>query len=174
MNNNSVNFIKERISKGEADADINMNDAVEINFKESFNALTKLKFDDANVVALKMSLCNQTNNYLILEYNPSEKFDYFIAKSCICDGTFLFVNDLMIHNIERLLTIDTYCKNTIPDELRDKFSEENLMNYDIRYVIGNFVFVEEYDEKFSTKEKPWMRSRFTVMLPLKCEFIKNK
>lgn len=51
-----------------------------------------------------------------------------------------------------------------------KDAEEYLYNYDILFGVGDFVFVEEHVERFSTKEKPWIKSRFTVMLPIKCDF----
>lgn len=36
--------------------------------------------------------------------------------------------------------------------------------------IGDFKIEEEYGD-FGIKEKPWMSSKFTVSLPVRCEYI---
>lgn len=51
--------------------------------------------------------------------------------------------------------------------------EESPENYDVSFEVGNFVFAEEYGEQFATEEKPWMKCRFTVMLPIKSSFIRR-
>lgn len=38
----------------------------------------------------------------------------------------------------------------------------------------DFVLAEECGQQFATKEKPWIKSRFTVMLSIKCDFIENR
>ena len=54
------------------------------------------------------------------------------------------------------------------DILRADDIYDNIKDYIVDYTIGDFVFGDEYDlKKFGTKEKPWMHSRFTVMLPIK-------
>lgn len=39
---------------------------------------------------------------------------------------------------------------------------------------GNFVLAEEFGDQFATKEKPWMKSRFTAMLPIKFNVVRNE
>lgn len=43
----------------------------------------------------------------------------------------------------------------------------------IIYTVGDFVLTEEFGDEFTTKEKPWMQSRFTAMLPIKFDVVKN-
>lgn len=102
-----------------------------------------------------------------ITYNPNAEFDYFTTESCVCDGTLVFIHDLMVDVINKLTPFGTCGK--IPKE-----AEDNLENYDIHYTVGDFVVGEEYGKQFATKEQPWLQCRFTVMLPIKCEFIKKR
>ena len=35
------------------------------------------------------------------------------------------------------------------------------------------MLAEEFGNEFATKEKPWMQSRFTAMLPIKFDVVRN-
>ena len=37
----------------------------------------------------------------------------------------------------------------------------------VEYIVGNFVVLIEYDGDFVPADKPWMRERTTVLLPIK-------
>lgn len=104
----------------------------------------------------------------ITEYNPDAEFEYFTMERCACDGTFVFYFDLCARVLSKVFTGETCNKSKLPDNFEDIMSE-----YTIKYTVGDFVFGEEYGEEFATEEKPWMQSRFSVMLPIRCDFIKR-
>lgn len=159
---NSLDFVKNRIKNGET-RDMNISDY------ESIEQVDLLKWlDNTNNKKLLKHLTNgivSINEYFSysVKYNPNEEYDYFTMSSCICDGTLMFYNGLCENVLNKVLNAET-CKNDImTDEIYN-----NIKEYIIEYTIGDFVFGDEYDlKKFGTKEKPWMYSRFTVMLPIK-------
>ncbi len=104
---------------------------------------------------------------ICIEYNPDAKFEYFTMEQCVCDGTLMFLDSLKHNIMQTILWSRTYNKETVPQDYAS-----NFWNYDIKYSIGDFVVNFEYGD-FGTEEKPWMHSRFTVMLPIKCEFIRK-
>ena len=88
-------------------------------------------------------------------------------EECISDGTLYFGYDLMTKILEKIFKLETVNSTTVP-----QYFNECWYNYIIRYIVGNFVFNEEHGN-FGTIEKPWLHSKFTMMLPIKCEFIKK-
>ena len=78
------------------------------------------------------------------------------------------MSELIGNIFYKLLQCGTYNLQTCPKDI-----ETNFWNYDVKYTVGNFILNEEYGD-FGTGEKPWMRSRFTAMLPIKCEFKKQQ
>ena len=50
---------------------------------------------------------------------------------------------------------------------------KDLIGYSIIYTVGDFVLAEEFGDEFATKEKPWMKSKFTAMLPIKFDVVRN-
>ena len=101
-------------------------------------------------------------------YNPNAEFEYFTMERCCCDGTLSFFNFLTDDIIHSLAKGETHNKKKEPDD-----NKNDLYAYDRIYEIGDFVFGEEHNERFATDDKPWMKSRFTVFLPIKMEFIKR-
>lgn len=100
---------------------------------------------------------------LTITYDEAANFNYFTMKRCSCDGTLLFYQELIKDILLKLLRCETCDKTTaIPGD---------LFGHQIKYIVGNFVLANEDGDEFSTKEKPWMRSRFSVMLPIKFEVI---
>ena len=84
---------------------------------------------------------------------------------CNCDGTFVFFQDLMGECIDKIIHLKTCNVN--------KEIPKDLTGYSIIYTVGDFVLAEEFGDEFATKEKPWMQSRFTAMLPIKFDVVKN-
>lgn len=101
-----------------------------------------------------------------VQYNPDADFDYFTTESCICDGTLMFYFDLCREILEKLFFGNTQYKPKLPENY-----EKDMDKYIIKYVVGDFVFSDEFGEEFATEDKPWMLSRFSVMLPIKIDFV---
>lgn len=92
-----------------------------------------------------------------LSFSADSDFDYFTSASCVHDGTLYFINDMMNELVEKLCLAKTYNKNVGEPQNGDS----------IKYVIGNFVVLNEYDGDFVPADKPWLRERSTILLPLK-------
>ena len=56
--------------------------------------------------------------------------------------------------------------------------EENYIKDNTVYQHDAIEFMhmlyEEFGDEFATKEKPWMKSRFTAMLPIKFDVVRNE
>ena len=157
MKNNNLEFVKKRITDGFTK--MNLDDFESLS---EYNVLEILsEYLDKNG-EYKVMLDNNFN--IILKVDSDATFDYFTMKSCRCDGTMMFYNQLMVDCLNNILSCGTYPNNvTLP---------EDLSNKTFIYTVGNFVLGHEYDEqKFKTEEKPWIYSRFTAMLPIKFEII---
>lgn len=92
-----------------------------------------------------------------ISFDDNADFDYFTSESCVHDGTLYFIREAMDRCVRRVCLAQTYNKNTGAPEHGDN----------IRYVVGNFIILTEYDGDFVPADKPWMRERTTVLLPLK-------
>lgn len=112
----------------------------------------KGKTEDENDIILNVNLF----------FDDKADFDYFISDSFISDGTLLFREEAIINLIQKVCTGSTYNKNVGEPQSGDK----------IEYTVGNFVILNEHDGSFVSTDKPWLRERTTVLLPLKME-IKN-
>lgn len=170
MENNSINFVKYRINNGYCGD-------MENNTYDSFEEVSTINY-------LKECLngCNLENNTLeytiktndeeidiAIEYNVDETFEYFTNETVICDGTLIFFNELINKVLSKILQCGTYNKHNAPKDFTN-----NPSNYKIKYIIGNLVLATEHGDEFSTEKKLWMKSRFTVMLPIKIEYIKKE
>lgn len=94
-----------------------------------------------------------------LVFNDNAEFEYFTTMSCVHDGTLLFIQRLMEACVWKVCRADTYNKRLTKPKNGDR----------IKYTIGNFVILNEYDKKFAPEDKPWMQERTIVLLPLKFE-----
>jgi hypothetical protein len=102
-----------------------------------------------------------------VKYNKemNDSYEYHIVRSCACDGTLYFYWELMYEILEELTNMSScFDKRTMPEITKIKA---------INYEIGDFKLESEYGN-FGTKEKPWMRCRFIVSLPVKCSYILKK
>lgn len=172
---NSLNFVKNRIVNKDV-CSLNIKDytnAYEFGFTDFIQScspvIQKLYFDNC----LSTTLCGDYNGISgslknNIAYVPDAEFEYFTVASCRCDGTSIFLSELMEEILNKLLGIKTYNNETIPEGVYS-----NIWAYDINYTVGNFVLNEEFGD-FGTADKPWMQSRFTAILPIKCEWIKKE
>lgn len=173
MSNKSLDFAKKRIASGkcgdmENDKFEHMN---EVNFRViadniQFNECVKVSDNLWEVEFLVKGTDKSVK--LSLKHNPDAEFDYISIERCYCDGTLCFFTSLCEEILEKILSGESAYTPKIPKDI-----DESPENYDISFEVGNFVFAEEYGEKFATKEKLWMKCRFTAMLPVKCDFARR-
>lgn len=173
MNDKSLEFVKKRITSGVCNGMEN-NEYEHINEIDFLAIVRKIQFNELvevfeNLWKTKLLFDNGKTAEISVKYNPNAQFDYFSTESCCCDGTLLFGVELCKKIFIKILSGQS-CY--IPKKPKD--AEQYPYNYDIAFEVGNFVFAEEYGKQFATKEKPWLQSRFTVMLPIKCDFVEKQ
>lgn len=166
----SLNFIKSRIKSGYCNG-MRIDD-----YKSVY------EYDFSNFIKTcspKIQSCFKGNTCMItlkaeqgeinvtINYDPNAEFEYFTMESCRCDGTLIFMQELMERILFKLFQIKTVNSETTPKDI-----QENLWSYNLEYVVGNFVLNQEFGD-FGTEEKPWMQLRFTAMLPIKCKWVKK-
>lgn len=100
-----------------------------------------------------------------IKYNPDIKnnYQYKIKRSVMCDGTLYFVNELIFEIMNDLFNQRTHYKPTFPEDRKEEIKS-------IHYIMGDFEVYAEY-LNFGTKDKPWLKLKFTVELPVSCEYI---
>lgn len=164
----SLEFVKERIVSGQCNGMENnkYKFMIEQNTPYIFKAFHFFKGNDTSKT-MKVAIKNSKTLFnIVIEYNPDADFEYFTMQRCNCDGCYIFFQDLMAECLNKMINLKTCNVNkTIP---------KDLTGYSIIYTVGDFVLAEEFGDEFATKEKPWMKSRFTVMLPIKFEVVKNE
>ena len=168
----SVEFVKERIKNGFADVPL-QEDAKfsELKFDEYINSNTTEEFRKGFVDGKCKLILNSkaevngkevTGDVVInIRHDENADFEYFTMERCVCDGTLIFMSEL----VERVFMKVLHCQTVNNKKVVDGFNN-NPFNYEVCYTVGNFVACVEYGD-FGTEEKPWMKSRFTVMLPIK-------
>ena len=157
---NSLDFCKARASNPSVSsyADRNWNNAAENMETENFfdNILQgnrKLRVDGIDHNGNKVYLNVE------LSFNPDADFDYFSGDSCVHDGTLLFIYEMMNKCVEKVKYAQTLSKANGQPKSGDT----------IKYVVGNFVVLNEFGKQFALEDKPWLQERTTVLLPLKVE-----
>lgn len=137
-------------------ADRNWDDAVELSAEEMFDRLgcngkrhfeCGYKADDGSSVTYSVDI----------EFDQNADFEYFTSASCAHDGTALFDIDLLADRISAVCSGSTFNKDVGEPINGDK----------IHYIVGNFVTLTEYDGDWIPEDKKWMRTRTTILLPLK-------
>jgi len=167
---NSLDFVKSRIQFGHCNK-MNIDD-YRLSFEYDFNNFIKTCSTNIqniyknNMFNILMKSDDGEMN-IIINYDPDAEFEYFTLESCVCDGTSVFMLNLMEKILFKLFQYQTYNNSTVPKDLK-----KNIWSYNLKYSVGNFVLNNEYGD-FGTEEKPWMNSRFTAMLPIKCEWYKK-
>lgn len=178
MNGKSMEFVKKSIESG-AYKYVYINDfdtMKEIEFlpfvKQFFKFNDEIEWFNNNELRYSHTIeeNGKQNNKInaCIAYDNDADFQYFIAQEYVCDGTKSFHFSLCKEILEKLYYLKTFFKNSEPDDF-----EENPCKYDIEYTVGNFVLCSKYSDEFSTKKKPWLKERVTVMLPIRNEFIEK-
>ena len=163
----SLEFVKERIASGQCNGmeGNKYESMIEHDTRELFKNTHYSKDNDLVLANIPYHKDNKSYFNVIIKYNPDADFEYFTMQRCICDGTFVFFQDLMNECVNKIIHLKTCNVNkTIP---------KDLTGCSIVYTIGDFVLAEEFSNEFATNRKPWMKSRFTAMLPIKFEVIKD-
>lgn len=162
----SLEFVKERIASGQCKGMENnkYEFMIEQDIREIFKSINCTK--EGTILADVPYLKGDKPYFnVIIKRDPNANFEYFTMQRCNCDGTFVFFQDLMSECIDKMIHLETCNVNkTVP---------KDLTGYSIVYTVGDFVLAEEFGDEFATKEKPWMKSRFTAMPPIKFEVIKD-
>ena len=155
MINKSLEYVRKRIKEGNC-----RNMSVE-EFKDMYSIPFKsCLLEDYMILAVK-----KDNNDILadLTYSPDAEFNYFITESCVCDGTLMFMKELMMNILKKIRQLQTCYAPAL-----EGFSQEEINNgsYMFHYEVGDFV-ANSYIIEPPNKNKPWMCDRFTVMLPIK-------
>ena len=169
----STEFVKKRIADSEANVSL-QNDAqfCETKFNDYINMFGSQKlieeFELSNSIKLALP-SKDLKSYIpiYITYDEDADFEYFTMVRCVCDGTLAFMTDLMKDCFNKVVNFQTCNITKIPSDF-----QEDSFKYAVSYTVGNFVCCEEFGD-FGTEEKPWMKSRFTVMWPIKFD-IKEK
>lgn len=157
---NSIEYIKGRIKSGDARIAICKFDSM-----YEMSPYEVLEIKDTN------EICETTSSGKIISevyYDENAEFNYFTMSRNQNDGTLLFMRETVKEVLEKVLRCETYnvdILKEIPDD------EEYFKKHHFKYTIGNIVCCSEHGDEFSTKEKPWMKSRFTALLPIKFEIV---
>lgn len=170
MNNHSLNFVKDRITSGLCNGMENniYRNMYEVPFLNIANNLqSSIPWYD-NVI--KFKLCGNTDDSsgemnVTVRYDPDAEFECFTMERCKCDGTYIFFEELYAMILNKVYGAQTYNIEKAPSDFCD-----HPFNYNIEYIVGDFVNAEEYGDEFSIEDKPWIKSRFSVMLPMKMNF----
>lgn len=178
MKNKSLEFVKKSIESGMyKNVKINDFDTMKevpfIPFLKKVFEFNKeiIRFDDGILrYSHELKDCEKGIGLIDAQivHDEDEDFQYFIAEEYICDGTMSFHFSLYKEILERLYYLKTFFKKSEPKDL-----EKNPWKYDIKYTVGNFVLCSKYSDEFSTEEKPWLKERVAVMLPVRSEFIEK-
>lgn len=162
----SLEFVKERIASGQCNGMENnkYESMIEQDIRELFTVITYTK-DGTILIDVPYLKGDKTYFNVIIKHDPDADFEYFTMQRCNCDGTFVFFQDLMGECIDKMIHLKTCNVN--------KEIPKDLTGYSIIYTVGDFVLAEEFGDEFATKEKPWMKSRFTAMLPIKFDVVRN-
>lgn len=158
MTNKSLEYIRSRIEKGDCN-----NMPVE-EFKNMYTVPFKSFFLEGHGDYMVVAVRKSDNSVLAdLSYSPEAEFNYFITECCVCDGTLMFMNELMERILKKIGQLQT-CYTPALKEI----SENEIINgnYKIHYAVGDFV-ANSYVVEPTDKDKPWMCDRFTVMLPVR-------
>lgn len=175
----SIEFVKERIRNRFVDLSLQENAKFsELKFEEYINSNTAEEFRKSFVDGECKLILNSkaevngeklTGDFVInIRHDENTDFEYFTMERCTCDGTLIFMLELVERVFMKVLRCKTINNEKVPSDFNN-----NPFDYEICYTVGDFVICDEYGD-FGTKEKPWMKSRFTVMLPIKFDMRKKR
>ena len=93
-------------------------------------------------------------------FDANAEYDYFTGATELNDGTFFFESAMCLNIADKVCTLQTVNKEKIAHGI-------NFSN--VYWTIGNFAVLSENGDKFASRDKPWMKTRLTAVLPLKME-----
>ena len=163
----SLEFVKKRIASGQCNG--MENNKYEVMIEQDIRELfTIVNYTKNGTILADISYLKDDTSYfnMIIKHDPDADFEYFTMQRCNCDGTFVFFQKLMGECIDKIIHLKTCNVN--------KEIPKDLTGYSIVYTVGDFVLAEEFGKEFATKEKPWLKTRFTAMLPIKFDVVKNR
>lgn len=170
----SIEFVKKRIADGDANVPL-QNDAYfyETTFNDYANMFCSQELIEVIELSNGFKLAIPSKNLkdyipVYITYDENADFEYFTMERCVCDGTLVFMADLMKDCFNKVISYQTCNVKKLPSDF-----QKEPFKYEISYTVGNFVCCEEFGD-FGTEEKPWMKSRFTVMLPIKFDIKEKK
>lgn len=114
--------------------------------------------EDFYTVSLTDVFGNNRTIKIHTDFQPDGDFDYFTCDGCVCDGTLAFMHERIENIAAKVLTLGTADKRYVGKD----FTE-------VWWTVGNFVCLEECSYEFAPEDKPWMKDRITVLLPLRME-----
>lgn len=97
---------------------------------------------------------------LEIKFDAEDDYDYFTCETFVSDGTLFFELDAMIRCLTKILCLGSYNKN---------IGEPQPGDY-IKYTIGNFVRLQYPISP--EQDKPWLRTRTVLVLPLRMQIIR--
>lgn len=153
----SLEYIKRRIEEGNC-KNMSQEEFTNMNVVPLNSFCDKLSIGENIILAITK---DESEVIADLTYNPDAEFNYFTTESCVCDGTLLFMTELIEKILKKVGSLNTYYLPAF-----EGISEEELGNYKLHYEVGDFVTNSHIVES-PDKNKPWMCDRFTVMLPIK-------
>lgn len=152
----SLEYIKKRIEKGNC-RNMSMEE-----FQDMYEMPFKSYFFEGHGDYMIIAVRKDSNEVLAdLTYEPDAEFNYFITETCVCDGTLMFMTDLMANILKKIRRLQTCYAPAIAE-----ITADNVDNYNLHYFVGDFV-ANSYIIEPPDKDKLWMCDKFTVMLPVK-------
>ena len=95
-----------------------------------------------------------------LVLNADADFQYFTSERFLSDGSLAFITDASEKLISRVLGGRSYYADLKEPEYGDT----------IEFTIGNLILLTEHGD-FGTEEKPWLRERNTILLPVAMRYL---
>lgn len=153
----SLEYVKRRIEEGNCQ-NMSPEEFVNMSVMPLNSFWNKLSVGETIILAITK---DKSEVIADLTYNPDADFDYFTTESCVCDGTLVFMTELIEKLLKKIGSLNTYYVPAF-----EGIPEEEFCNYKLHYEVGDFIMNSHIIEP-PNKDKPWMCDRFTVMLPIK-------
>lgn len=155
---------------GQSLAESDCSKAIEVSKSMTINTFISVSrtLAIANNPFNQYQLANGSAKYSInLLHNEDADFQYLASSCCRHDGSLQFKEELIYRVAAKVLELQT-CYLPYAEQL----AKSGI--HTIHWTIGNFVLLDEYDDQYAPDGKPWMKSRSTVVLPLKMEVEQEK
>lgn len=138
-----------------------------------FNNLQEINLNEYLINNCQVDLLNNhykiyDNNFTLIGeicYNENIDFNYFTSSYSYNDGTLALEINEIENTINRIFNCETYNKSIVDEEINIEFFNKKYF----KYTVGNILLNNEYNDNFATKEKPWLRQRTAVIIPIKFE-----